>query len=468
MESASPPSPPPAFLPLGTQVGPWRVMDWAGCGVHGAVYRAVRIGDEHAAPVALKLAMLPRDPRFAREAELLSRQHHPHLPRLIDHGEWQHPDGTLHPYIAMEWVDGVPLYDWARLYRPDSAQVLRLLAQVALALQALHTQEAVHRDVKGANILVRRWDGRVFLTDLGSSTFRGADTLTPPPLPPGTPIYRSPEAWQFAAQHERTATTAYRALPTDDLYALGVTACRLVTGTYPDLGETRRDEHGTWRVESLVLPHALFSARVEPPLRELILRMLSMRPEQRGTAAQLARAMERAATTLTPAHVPSNDRADTSSWQRWLTTVAAVGTLATAMLWVIAGTPEVPLRSAPGGIGASGPADAGPVGLGEAAVSASTEDTPAPSDPGAMVADTPPEPEPGQAKPDAKGRCPHKQQVALNDGCWMKTSFAQEQCESVGGSMYQGACYLPIVSPKRRPSTTVPTTRLPRHHEGAE
>jgi serine/threonine protein kinase len=49
----------------------------------------------------------------------------------------------------MEWVDGVTLYDWARLYQPTAQQVLRLLAQVALALQTLHAQGAVHRDVNG-------------------------------------------------------------------------------------------------------------------------------------------------------------------------------------------------------------------------------------------------------------------------------------------------------------------------------
>lgn len=106
--------------------------------------------------------------------------------------------------------------------------------------------------------------------------------------------------------------------------------------------------------------------------------------------------------------------------------------------------------------------------LGEAAASAYKVDIPGPSAPRAMVTETLPEPEPWQAKPDAKGHCPHKQQVALNEGCWMKTSFEQEQCEAFGGYTYQGACYLPIVAPKRRPSTTSPTMRIPRQHEGAE
>lgn len=105
----------PALLPPGTQVGPFPVVDWAGQGVHGAVYRVVRIGQEHLLPVALKLALLPDDPRFTRERELLSRTLHPHIPRLVEHGHWQSPQGALHPFLAMEWVAAA---------RPDSAHAL--------------------------------------------------------------------------------------------------------------------------------------------------------------------------------------------------------------------------------------------------------------------------------------------------------------------------------------------------------
>lgn len=208
MENVASPTPHPELLPPGTQVGPWRVLEPAGLGAHGAVYRAVHVGQEHASPVALKLALFPRDQRFAREVGMLSRSHHPHLPRMIYHGEWEHLSGTRHPYIAMKWIDGVPLYDWARLYHPTSQQMLRLLAQLALALQYLHAQDAVHRDVKGANTLVRRSDNRLFLTDFGSSIYPGATPLTPSPLPPGTPAYRAPEAWLFAALHRQDGARA--------------------------------------------------------------------------------------------------------------------------------------------------------------------------------------------------------------------------------------------------------------------
>ncbi|MFL5350128.1 MAG: serine/threonine-protein kinase, partial [Hyalangium sp.] len=152
--------------------------------------------------------------------------------------------GTRRPFFAMEWVDGVPLYDWTRQHPPSPARVLRLLAQLAGALQELHAQGGVHRDLKGDNILVRSSDGRAMLTDFGSGTYPDASPLTPPAWHPGTPAYRSPEAallelyspWDHSARHA--------AGPADDLYSLGVTACRLLTGEYPQPGEFTQDEHG--------------------------------------------------------------------------------------------------------------------------------------------------------------------------------------------------------------------------------
>ena len=446
----------PALLPVGTQVGPWRVEGWAGSGSHGAVYRAVRTGQEQAPPVALKLAVLPRDPCFAREVELLSRQHHPNMPQLIDTGDWQHPGGTLHPYIAMEWIDGVTLYDWARLFHPTAEQVLRMLAQVALALQTLHAQGAVHRDVKGDNILVRRSDSRVFLTDLGSGSFPGADTLTPPPLPPGTPAYRSPQAWLFALHHSLASTAVYSAGPADDIYALGVLACRLVTGRYPKLGEPRKDEDGTRRLEPMVLPKALrLEGRVEAPLRAVILRMLSEKPDQRGTAAQLAQEMERAAASLTASRAASSPRAPARAWRPWLATAAAAGALAMWAEWRVRGTSEDSPRVARTAAAADRQADVCSEGLGESAVSASGVDSSAPLVPETMAAETPPEPLPGQTQPDANGRCPRKRQVAVNGGCWMALPLNQADCEELNGHMYKGSCYAPAIPPGR-PSTAPP------------
>jgi hypothetical protein len=102
MDSPSPLAPHPALLPPGTVVGAWRVQTWAGCGAYGSVYRAVHWQHEYSSPVALKLALHPGDPRFAREVKLLSQNDHPSIPRLVDQGSWQSPAGTHHPFLVRE------------------------------------------------------------------------------------------------------------------------------------------------------------------------------------------------------------------------------------------------------------------------------------------------------------------------------------------------------------------------------
>jgi serine/threonine protein kinase len=178
-------------------------------------------GHEAQGEFALKLAIHAGDERFGREAQLLSRIQSPHVPRLYEQGKWEHPSGVF-PYLVMEWVEGEPLYAWAARRNPTSRQMLRVLAQVARALAATHAAGGVHRDVKGANVLVRPADGRVFLTDFGAGHYRGAATLTSKLLPPGTPAYRSPEAWAFLSAFVRHPTAHYPASACDDLFAFGV------------------------------------------------------------------------------------------------------------------------------------------------------------------------------------------------------------------------------------------------------
>jgi serine/threonine protein kinase len=115
----------------------------------------VRIGQEHAGPVALKLSILPWDARFAREAQLLSRLSHPGIPRLLDSGALLRPSGMEHPFLVMEWVEGTALYAWAEQHSPSCQQLCRVLAQLARTLEVLHASGAVHRDVKGDNVLVQ-------------------------------------------------------------------------------------------------------------------------------------------------------------------------------------------------------------------------------------------------------------------------------------------------------------------------
>ncbi|WP_164017825.1 serine/threonine-protein kinase [Pyxidicoccus trucidator] len=305
----------PASLPAGTEVGVWRVLERRGRGNYGAVYRVERVGDPGAGPFALKLATHILDLRFEREAELLSRIHHPGVPRLHASGLWLHPAGPF-PYLVMEWVEGQSLYDWGRERHPTSRQVLRLLAQMARALEATHAVGAVHRDVKGDNVLVRVSDEQAVLIDFGAGNIRGAPTLTAPPLPPGTPAYRSPEAIRFQWDYRSHPTARYEAQPADDVYALGVTAYQLVTGTYPPPPRVTTVD-GNAGTAAPLSPPRLHDPAVCAELDGLILHMLAEHPQERlggGNTSAVVLALEEAVAEAGPeADLPLSGRATLTS-----------------------------------------------------------------------------------------------------------------------------------------------------------
>ncbi len=238
-----------------------------GEGGYGVVYRAERVGWRRSEPGALKVSLWLWNWHMEREVELLSRLSHPSIPRLLDKGGALLPSSNEYPYFVMEWVEGVPLYAWAEQHAPSGEQVCRVLAQLARALEAVHAEAAVHRDVKGANVLVRLSDRRAVLIDFGSCHFAGAERLTWQSLPPVTLAYLSPQAGLFHIRSAHLPDSYYPPSVADDLYALGVTAYRLVMGQYPPPWEARKDEQGNWQVKSPeVRPLLESNAQVEPVL----------------------------------------------------------------------------------------------------------------------------------------------------------------------------------------------------------
>jgi serine/threonine protein kinase len=497
----------PTALPPGTQVGSWRVSGIRGRGTYGTVYVAESQAREPAGPVALKLAVYPGDPRFEREAELLSRIRHPSVPQLFDAGLWRSPAGRAHPFVVMEWVEGVPLYEWAARSNPSSRQVLGLLGQAARALQATHEVSGVHRDVKGDNVLVRPWDGRLFLTDFGSGHFTGVARLTPLPMLPGTPAYRSPQVWQCLLRAGPDATSPLLTRPSDDVFALGVIAYRLVTDTYPPFTHPYEEEGRCWQPGGRGAPAPRqLNPRVDAQLNALILRMLSPQPEERGAAGELAEAMERGVAHARPSadeplfewetlqrsewteeeraeaeylgHRPRRrsrervreaeqsaaaerarreqreaaTRARTAESPRqmkprsWLPWLAAAMTLG---LW-----PEEtgslrtggPLSAARSGSKAEGDT----ASVGDTALSSSAAPVKEPAR-GVIALELPKQPLPGQLTPDAKGRC-RKKQIPINGGCWVKVDFTADECPGTG-YVHQGECYVPIFVPGRQPTS---------------
>ncbi|ADO68833.1 Protein kinase [Stigmatella aurantiaca DW4/3-1] len=434
-----------------------------GHGSYGMVYRAERAGDAEAGVFALKMALRQMDPRFEREAELLSRLTEPHVPKLLDQGIWVSPEGVSFPYVVMEWVEGMPLYEWAVRHPFSSRQALRLLAQVARALAATHAAGGVHRDVKGDNVLVSADGTKAFLVDFGSGRYAGARRLTWRPEPPGTFQYWSIEALRFRWRFRHDATAHYEAGPADDVYALGVMAYRLVTGVYPPPLESKALDAGEGYVRSQrIAPEQ--QAHVSPKLAALIRQMVAEKLSMRGNAAEVAHALESAAKdagrqasrvitrrSKQAAHVPGGWSVVWRSKTTWL------GWLMASMLGALwgGGKWDEQVQWVQDLLEVAQPApqeeaeDGGTAGLADAGLAFSAGAEPSEAERGGMGLDIPKRPFPGQHRPPCV-----KPEIKINEGCWIALIGEAPPC-GTHSYEWRGKCYRPTLDPPL-PSTSNP------------
>src|SRR5262249_35417942 len=185
--------------------------------------------------------------RFAHEAQILGRLHHPGIAQVYEAGLAD--DGQ--PFFAMEYIRGLPLDAYADRHGFDLAARVDLVARVCDAVQHAHDQGVIHRDLKPANILVEE-TGQPKVLDFGVARATGADLLTAAGLTQtgqllGTPNYMSPE--QVSAD---PAAIDHRA----DVYALGLILYELLADRPPfelegrPLAEVARlilEEEPPWR-----------------------------------------------------------------------------------------------------------------------------------------------------------------------------------------------------------------------------
>ncbi|MCK8504232.1 serine/threonine-protein kinase [Myxococcus fulvus] len=273
----------PGVLGPGTEVGSWRVVARLGVGGYGAVYRV----EDMACPgdfYAMKIAMRPGDERAEREVQLLmSKAMHPNVVRLHATGRWPHPQ-TGYLYFVMDWVPGLALDTWVETVNPTFRQLAEVVGKVALALGVLHDKGVLHRDFKPEHVLIRERDDEPILLDFGVGRYAGADTVTTAVLPPATLHLLSPEAVRFFRKHYERPGARYEARATDDLYALGVSLYRVVTGHWPFSPELPPDMLYA-AVEGQVPPApAAFNRRVPRAFSDVIMRLLAKKPESRFQA----------------------------------------------------------------------------------------------------------------------------------------------------------------------------------------
>jgi serine/threonine-protein kinase len=198
----------------------------------GIVYEAKDV--ELGRRVALKVVATPdarQQARFQREALYAARLRHENIVALYDFGE---ADGFW--YLALEFVEGVNLHEHIKRkgrLLPEDAR--RITIQACLALHHAHAQGIVHRDVKPANFLVARKNGRfiIKLSDLGLSRAGDDDgqRVTRTGTTVGTVDYMAPEQ----------AANCGRADKRSDIYSLGCTLFHMLAGQPPFPGGAPRE-----------------------------------------------------------------------------------------------------------------------------------------------------------------------------------------------------------------------------------
>ncbi|MHC4915543.1 MAG: serine/threonine-protein kinase, partial [Planctomycetota bacterium] len=210
------------------QIAGFELIKKLGEGGMGAVYLARQLSMDRLVALKVLRRKLARNrefvERFIREAQLAGRLDHVNIVHALNVGE---SDG-FH-YLAMEYVEGRTLSSLvAGGGRMDQEQALALVIQVARALDYAHRHGIIHRDVKPENVLVTA-EGVAKLTDMGLAKHTGTEShVTQDGTMVGTPHYASPE------QARGQADVDIRA----DIYSLGGTLYRLVTGETPYSGPT--------------------------------------------------------------------------------------------------------------------------------------------------------------------------------------------------------------------------------------
>jgi serine/threonine protein kinase len=231
----------------GDRLGPYVLETVLGEGAIGVVFRAAT---DDGSVVALKILRkeLSRDEtyrrRFAREARIASVVRHRHLVPILDLGE-----ASGYHYLAVEYVDGGSLRERLDAEGPLTVDAaIELAAQVASAIDALHAQGIVHRDVKPSNVMLDAL-GNAAVTDFGLAKGPAYTVLTTPGQVMGTLDYIAPELIRGEesgppADVYALGCMVYECLsgapPFGDRHVLAVVNAHL-EGTPPDLSELRPD-----------------------------------------------------------------------------------------------------------------------------------------------------------------------------------------------------------------------------------
>src|SRR6266545_379738 len=208
--------------------------------------------------------------RFQREARAQARVENPNVCQVYEVGE---VEGR--PYIAMQHIEGKSLADLRGELPPEA--IVRLVRDVARAIQAAHKTGLIHRDLKPANILVAtgdKGDLHPYVVDFGLARDQEDTDLTHTGMISGTPSYLSPEQAQGMPLDRRS-----------DVYSLGVILYEMLSGQPPFQGASPA------HVVVLLLQEEAARLRkiaptVPPDLETIVMKCLEKDPARRYESAR--------------------------------------------------------------------------------------------------------------------------------------------------------------------------------------
>lgn len=206
--------------------GPYHLIETLGQGGMGRVFLAEQ-REPIQRTVAIKIMDMIADQvdedQFLRETQWLASLNHPYIAKLfqVNHlGD--------HPYFAMEYVPGKSITEFCRKRRQPLKTRLELFIKVCEAVQHAHDQGVIHRDLKPSNILVYEEQGQLIpkIIDFGIATLRQCQMRRSDGRLWGTPQWLAPEL----RRQMQDPSPSFKPKASLDIYALGLTLFRLITG----------------------------------------------------------------------------------------------------------------------------------------------------------------------------------------------------------------------------------------------
>ena len=266
---------------IGTVLGGCEIVQEIGQGGMGVVYKARQISLDREVAIKVLAHHLAVDQNFVRrfqhEARAVAKVNHPNILTVFDVGE---ENGIY--YMVMEFINGRSmseiLTDKELLPPKEASDVVR---QAALGLERAQSAGIIHRDIKPDNIMFTE-QHIVKVSDFGlAKEVENSMTMTDAVM--GTPAYMSPEQCDGKKLAGRT-----------DIYSLGGTFYRMVTGRLPFEAETAMSMMYRHKHEPLVPPHEIVPAIPVSVSRVVVKMMAKQREERYQTMGEVIKAIDAA------------------------------------------------------------------------------------------------------------------------------------------------------------------------------